>query len=74
MASDIDLRRDRNRQREMNKEKARGREDISAKSPTMFLTSTWGIADELGVLCDVRCQHQLLVGGRAKDASVHPGK
>lgn len=42
-----------------------------AKKPTTFITSSWGIADELNMRCDGEQQHQQLVGGRAHDAAIY---
>lgn len=50
------------------------RHPARAKKPTTFLTSSWGIADEMNVKCDKSHHHQTLTGGRAGHAAVYPNK
>ena len=47
-------------------------EEVPAKKPTGFLTSSWANADELSCTCDGGHVHQSLMGGRAKDAAIYP--
>lgn len=44
----------------------------SAKKPTIFMTSSLGIADVPSMRCEGNHIHQHLTGGRAEDAAIYP--
>ena len=49
-----------------------GKEQVSARKRTRFMTNSRGIAQELNKKCDGSHVHQELISGRAKDAARYP--
>ncbi len=49
-----------------------GGEQVRAKKPTGFMTSSWTIAEELSITCQGGHEQQHIVNDRAKYAAIYP--